>query len=346
LAAQDWMDKDFYATLGVAKDADQTAIKKAYRKLARKYHPDQNPGDSSAEEKFKEIGEAYSVLSDKEQKEQYDQIRAYAGGMPRFRSGSSGAGGATGFEDIFGSMFSNGFPSTTRTRPSAAYANDSYEDIMRDFGDLGGGIFGSQPGRNFGGSAYGTRTRYAQPQKGRDINATIDLSFNEAVNGITEKLTVNGKDVTTRIPAGVNDGQKLRLRGKGHPGTNGGEDGDLVLALRVAKHPVFSLDGRNIRITVPVTFPEAANGAQIDVPTVGGGTVKVRVPAGTPSGRVLRVKGKGAQSPKGAGDLLVKVEVQVPKNLNDKAKAALKEYEAAVGTEDVRAQVRADAARV
>lgn len=345
MAAQDWMEKDFYATLGVAKDADDTAIKKAYRKLARKHHPDQNPGDPKAEERFKEIGEAYSVLSDKKQRTEYDQIRAYAGGMPRFQAGSGGPG-ASGFEDIFGSMFSNGFPSSTstRSRPSAAYANDSYEDIMRDFGGYSD-IFGSQPGRNYGGSSYGTRSRFASPQKGRDINATIDLSFREAVSGITEKLTVNGKEITTRIPAGVNDGAKVRLRGKGHPGSAGGEDGDLVLSLRVAKHPVFSLDGRNIRVVVPITFPEAAQGAEIEVPTVTGPPVKVRVPAGTPNGRVLRVKGKGAQTSKGAGDLLVKVEVQVPKNLNDKAKAALADYAAAVGSQDVRADLRAEAAR-
>jgi molecular chaperone DnaJ len=343
LAAQDWMDKDFYATLGVAKDADDAAIKKAYRKLARKYHPDQNPDDKSAEAKFKDIGEAYSVISDKKQRAEYDQIRAYAGGMPRFQAAPGG--GSSGFEDIFGSMFTNGYPTTsTRSRPSARYANDSYEDIMRDFGDFDS-VFGSQPGRNFGGGSYGTRTRFASPKKGADITATVDLSFREAVEGITEKLQVNGNEITTRIPAGVNDGQKVRLRGKGRPGTNGGDAGDLVLSLRVAKHPVFSLDGRNIRVTVPVTFPEAANGAEIEVPTPVGGPVKVRIPAGTPSGRVLRVKGKGAQATKGAGDLLVKVEVQVPKNLNDKAKEALNAYAAAVGDTDVRANLVADAAR-
>ncbi|MFH5821689.1 DnaJ C-terminal domain-containing protein [Georgenia sp. AZ-5] len=312
MTGQDWLEKDFYATLGVAKDADADAIKKAYRKLARKYHPDQNPGDTAAEERFKSVGEAYAVLSDPEQRKQYDALRAMAGGGARFSAGS-GAGGTGGFEDLFGGMFGQGAPGGTRVRYSTQGPTSTgaggFEDILSGM---------------FGGGTFGSRRR---PQRGADIAATTRLPFRQAVTGSTVQLTVDGRTVTTRIPPGVQDGQKIRIRGKGMPGANGGEPGDLIVTVHVEPHPVFSLDGKNLRITVPITFDEAALGATIDVPTLDGRTVKVKIPAGTPSGRTLRVRRKGLDLPMAPdGDLLVTVNVVVPNRLSSAAKAAVKAF--------------------
>lgn len=261
MSGQDWLEKDYYAALGVPKDADQAAIKKAYRKLARQMHPDHNPGDSSAEARFKEVGEAYSVLSDPEQRQQYDQLRAMAGG----------------------------------------------------------------------------------PRQGADLEAVTTLPFRQATEGSTVSLSVEGRTVNARIPPGVHDGQKIRLRGKGRPGANGGPAGDLVVTVRVTPHPVFTLDGNNLRETVPVSFDEAALGAQIEVPTLDGGTVRLKVPAGTPSGRTLRVKGRGITTSKGTGDLLVTVLVVVPQKLTGAARDAVEAFGVATAGEDVRADLRAQA---
>ncbi len=329
MTGQDWMEKDFYAALGVPKDADEAAIKKAYRKLARQYHPDQNQGDAKAEAKFKEIGEAYAVLSDGEQRKQYDAIRAMAGGGARFTPG--GTGGA-GFEDIFGSMFGGGAPGGARPQFQTGGAG-GFEDILGQMFGGGGGGFGRR------------RAGFRAPERGADLAAETTLPFRTAVEGATVELTVDGKKVTTRIPAGVNDGQKLRIRGKGRPGSDGGDAGDLVITVHVGEHPVFSLAGRDLKATVPVTFAEAALGAQIDVPTLSGEHVRVKVPAGTPSGRVLRVKGRGITTSKGTGDLLVTVQVMVPQKLSRKAKQALEEFAAANDGEDVRADLTARAAQ-
>ena len=330
MTGQDWIEKDFYAALGVPKNADDAAIKKAYRKLARQYHPDQNAGDSKAEAKFKEVGEAYAVLSDKEQRQQYDAIRALGGGGARFQAG--GPGGA-GFEDIFGGMFggpgSTQFGGASHTRAGGA---GGFEDILS--GMFGGG------GMGFGGAG---RTRR---QRGADLEAATTLEFRTATEGATVELGVDGKKVTTRIPAGVNDGQKLRIRGKGRPGMGGGEDGDLVLTVHVKPHPVFSLSGRDLKLTVPITFVEAALGAQVEVPTLTGEPVTVKVPAGTPSGRVLRVKGRGVVTPKGTGDLLVNCQVAVPQKLSRAAKQALEAFAAeADSAADVRADLLTQAAQ-
>jgi molecular chaperone DnaJ len=332
MTGQDWFEKDFYATLGVPKNADAAAIKKAYRKLARTLHPDQNPGDDSAEARFKEVGEAYAVLSDVEQRKQYDAIRAMAGGGARFSAGSGG-GGAAGFEDLFGGLFSGGAAggpggAGPRVRYSGAGAGG--------FDDLLGGIFGG------GGSGF----RAARgPQRGQDIDATTTLPFRQAVEGSTVSLVVEGRTVTARIPPGVRDAQRIRLRGKGRPGEVGAPAGDLVIAVHVEPHPVYSLDGRDLRITVPVTFAEATLGAKIDVPTLDGGTVRVKVPPGTPSGRTLRVRGRGVTSGSTTGDLLVTVQVVVPQRLTDEARAAVEAFDAATVDGDVRADLRARAAQ-
>lgn len=304
MASQDWFNKDFYAALGVPKDADDATIKKAYRTLARKLHPDANPGDATAEAKFKDVGEAYAVLSDKEQRQQYDAVRAMGGGA-RFQPGGAG------FEDAFSGMFGRGARRTAGAPPG-------FEDLL-------GNLFG-------GGFSMG-------PQPGGDLAAATEVSFREAAEGATVRLSVGGTKVSTRLPVGVRDGQKIRLRGKGQPSPNGGPPGDLVLTVHVAKHPVFTADGANLRVRVPVTFMEAALGAQIQVPTLDGGTVRVKVPAGTASGTTLRVKGRGLAAKKGAGDLLATVEIRVPAKLSSKAKDALAAVADELGDDTVRADL-------
>lgn len=336
MTGQDWFEKDFYATLGVPKNADAAAIKKAYRKLARELHPDHNPDDPVAEARFKEVGEAYAVLSDAEQRKQYDAIRAMAGGGARFAAGPGGAG-AAGFEDLFGGLFGGGAPGAggPRVRYQTTGGGGGFEDIL-------GGLFGAGGGAGF----RGTRG----PQRGQDIEASTTLPFRHAVDGSTVTLSVEGRRVTARIPAGVRDGQRIRLRGKGRPGESGGPAGDLVIAVRVEPHPVFALDGRDLRMTVPVTFAEAALGADVDVPTLDGSTVRVKVPAGTPSGRTLRVRGRGVKGGGGSdghpdGDLLVTVQVAVPQRLSAQARDAVRAFDEATKDGDVRADLRAKAAQ-
>jgi molecular chaperone DnaJ len=338
MTGQDWFEKDFYATLGVPKNADAAAIKKAYRKLARTLHPDQNPGDDSAEARFKEVGEAYAVLSDVEQRKQYDAIRAMAGGGARFSAGSGG-GGAAGFEDLFGGLFSGaGGPGSPGGAGGAGPRVRYSSSGAGGFDDILGGIFGG------GGGGGGFRAARGPP-RGQDIEATTTLPFRQAVEGSTVSLAVEGRTVTARIPPGVRDAQRIRLRGKGRPGEAGAPAGDLVIAVHVEPHPVYSLDGRDLRITVPVTFAEATLGATIDVPTLDGRTVRVKVPPGTPSGRTLRVRGRGVTSGSVTGDLLVSVQVVVPQRLTDEARAAVEAFDAATADGDVRADLRVRAAQ-
>ena len=201
-------------------------------------------------------------------------------------------------------------------------------------GDILGGLFGG------GGGGFGQQRG---PRPGADLSAVTTLPFRQAAEGSTITLNVEGRSVTTRIPAGVRDGQKIRLRGKGRPGDPGAPAGDLEITVRVTPHPVFTLEGTNLRVTVPVAFDEAALGAQIDVPTLDGGTVRVKVPEGTPSGRTLRVKGKGVTTSKGAGDLLVTVQVVVPQRLTPAAREAVQAFGIATSGEDVRADLLARA---
>ena len=290
MANQDWFDKDFYKILGVAKGVSDAELKKVYRKLARQFHPDSNPGDAKAEAKFKEISEAYSVLSDAEQRKEYDAVRAMGGGA-RF---TGGAGPNAGFP--------GGFPGG---------AGGGFEDV---FSNLFGGGRGGNP---FGGS-FG-------PQPGADLTMTTTLNFIDGVRGTSIKVNIGGKETSVNIPAGVSDGQKIKLRGKGQASPNGGPAGDLIMSCTVKPHPVFTRDGDNIRVIVPVTFSEAVLGATILVPTLGGEPVKLKVAAGTPNGRVLRVKGRGVETAKHTGDLL--------------AKKALEQFESELPDEDPRADI-------
>ena len=315
MASQDWFDKDFYAVLGVKKDVSDADLKKTYRKLARQFHPDSNAGDAKAEARFKEISEAYSVLSDKELRTEYDQVRAMGSGA-RFTSGGGANGG---FEDVFGGLFNQG---ARGGRQSAGF-----EDLL-------GGMFG---GRGGFGTSSGGYQGFGGPTRGADITANTTLDFMTAIRGETVSLQMqSGRETKVKIPAGVADGQKIKLKGKGNPSPDGGEPGDLVITVSVRTHPIFERDGLNLRVDVPVTFPEAALGATIEVPTLEGSPVKLRVAAGTPSGRVLRVKGRGVTTPKGTGDLLATVVVAVPSHLTPAAKEALEAFAAAMPDENPR----------
>ncbi len=335
MASQDWFEKDFYAILGVPQDADQAEIKKAYRRLARKHHPDQNAGDASAEQRFKEVGEAHSVLADPKQREEYDAIRQMARGGARFTAGGPGGGGGGGFEDVFSAFGGGGGQRvrfSTSGGPGGGYAGGAAD---ADINDLLSQMFGGG-GSPSGGGFGATRG----PRPGQDVQARTSLSFRDAVEGATVTLTTaDGKRVTTRIPAGVRDGQRIRLRGKGAHGDPGAARGDLILTVSVEHHPVFGRDGNNLTVEVPVTFSEAALGATVPVPTLDGGTVKVRVAPGTPSGRVLRVKGRGVKTKQGHGDLLAKVVVVVPQRLSDDARAAVETLRADEDGQDPRADL-------
>lgn len=282
MAQRDWAEKDYYAILGVGKDASKEDIKRAYRKLAQKHHPDANPDDKQAEARFKEISEAQAILSNDEKRSEYDQIRAFveAGGdrVYGFRPGGGG-GVRVNIGDIFG---------------------EGFEDL------------------------FGFRGSRQAPLRGADFESSVALPFDEAIHGATISLS-NGTRV--RVPPGVQDGARIRVAGKGQPAPPGGEPGDLYVRVSVNPHPIFTRDkSGDLRVVLPVTFPEAALGSQIEVPALDG-SVKVKIPAGTQSGRVLRVRGRGAPRQAGSpGDLLVEVRVEVPKKLSRKEKEALEAF--------------------
>jgi molecular chaperone DnaJ len=340
MASQDWFEKDFYAILGVPADADAAAIKKAYRKLARTLHPDKNPGDKAAEKRFKEIGEAYAVLSNPDERKQYDAIRSMSRGGARFTSGGPG-GASSGFEDVFSNLFAGGGEGrNVRFSTGGGGGQPNLEDLL-------GGMFGQQGGAYGGGpgqQGYGDYGATAGPRRGADVEARTTLAFRDAVEGSTVTLsTANGSRITARIPSGVKDGQKIRLRGKGNPGDQGSPAGDLMLTVQVAPHPVFGRDGDNLTVDLPVTFAEAALGATVSVPTLSGDPVKVRIGAGTPNGRVLRVKGRGIAAKDHTGDLMAKVSVAIPQRLSDKAREAVEVLRTEEGDADPRADLFAKA---
>jgi molecular chaperone DnaJ len=381
--SRDLLEKDLYKVLGVPKDATEAEIKKAYRKLAREFHPDANKGDAKAEERFKEISEANDVLSDSKRRKEYDEARTLFGnGGPR--------GGPGGFNFDLGDLFGGAQTGSGGTAGGGGFGGG--------LGDVFGGLF------NRGGAT--TRT---QPRRGQDIESEVTLSFTEAVDGATVPLRMssqapcktcsgtgdrNGtprvcptcvgtgqvsrgggggfsltdpcvdckgrgliaqdpcevckgsgrarssRTMQVRIPAGVTDGQRIRLRAKGAPGERGGPAGDLFVVVHVGDHPVFGRKGDNLTVTVPVSFAEAALGGEIRVPTLGGPPVTLRLPAGTPNGRTLRARGKGAVRKDGSrGDLLVTVEIAVPPAVEGKALDALEAYREATADFDPRAEL-------
>ena len=325
MSGEDWLQKDFYKVLGVSKDADEATIKKAYRKLARTWHPDQNKGNPEAEERFKEIGEAYTVLSNPEQRQQYDAIRAMGAGGFR---GGAGGGGASGvnFEDIFGA-FGGGNGGNVRFSTSGSGAGFNLDDILGAFGGFGGG------------SSRGSSPYQQAPQKGEDLHASTRITLKQSLSGVNIKLAVSGKPMTVKVPKGIKDGQSVRLRGKGKASINGGSAGDLIVTIHVEEDPVYSREGNDLRMTLPVTFAEATLGAKVEVPLIDGSTVTVKVPAGSDSGRTLRLKGRGVATKKGTGDLLATISVVVPKDLTPEQLDSIKSLADSLDQSDPRAEV-------
>ena len=329
MGEQDWLTKDFYKVLGVDKGADKKTITKAYRKLARAYHPDQNPGDAAAEAKFKEIGEAYAILSNDEDRKRYDAIRAMGGGGARFAAGSSG-----GFEDLFGAFNAR----------AAGYGGGGarFQTGGADLDDLLSGLFGGGgaqgSGAQFGAGAFGAHGGQGrgpqsrpQPTKGGNRKANLAISFRQAIEGATLSIKVAGKTIKVRIPAGIKDGQKIRLAGHGKPGAHGGPAGDLEVLVAVKPHPVFSREDDDVVVTVPVSFAEAALGAKVDVPMLDGSARSVKIPAGSDADTAIRLKGKGCALKKGPGDLLVRVRIDVPTDLTREQKRAVEGLAEALG---------------
>ena len=334
MASENWLSEDFYKTLGVKEDASESDIKKAYRKLSRKYHPDLNPGNETAEKKFKEVSEAYDVLSDKKQREEYDQIRKYgAAGFANggFGGGAGGFGGTGGFggfngqnvhfttsgaeginiEDLLGGLFGGGAGGSRRT---AGFTSADFGDAT-GFGGAQG--FGGRQQRAPQDNNLSTSTRITLPQSYTGTKATVFLP--------------DGTSTEARIPAGVKDGQKVRVRGKGRPGTGG----DLIVTVRVSDDPHYSREGNNLVLRAPVTLEEAVNGGVLEVPVPGGKTVKLRLTPGS-VGRKLRAKGRGFTTKSGTGDLLVIPEVHLPQNLSDEAKEAFEKFIALAPQENPR----------
>jgi molecular chaperone DnaJ len=295
MAAKDLYEKDFYKTLGASKNDDQATIKSKYRALVKDLHPDTQHGDAAKEEKFKAVSEAYEILSDAKKRAEYDEARSLFE-RGGFRAPTGGQGGD------FSDMFGGGNP----------------QDIFANL---------------FGGGRRG-------PRKGQDLQTEATISFRESVFGTTLDLRLStdrgqAQNISARVPTGVNDGAKIRVKGKGAAGEAG--PGDLFILLHVKPHPIFSRKGENLTITLPVTFVEAAIGADIKVPTITGDDVTVRIAPGTTNGRTLRVKGRGITKGSTTGDLLVTVEVQVPQRVDGKALEALKKFAEETASEDVRA---------
>ncbi|MDQ6803162.1 MAG: J domain-containing protein [Acidobacteriota bacterium] len=281
-------EKDYYEILGVKKTATEEEIKKSYRTLAKKYHPDKNKGNKEAENKFKEMSEAYAVLSDKEKRDQYDRL-----GREAFSFGGAG-GGQNPFAGFDFSQF-GGARARTGRRSSGGPAG--FTDIFSDLFGSGGGIEFEET-----------------PSRGQDINAELTIGFREAVTGATMDLTVNGNHIKVKIPEGVANGQTIRLRGKGGPGGRGSPPGDLNVLVHVTPHPFFERRGDDIHINLPVTVGEAIRGAEVEVPTIRG-DVRAKIPAHTPAGRTFRLTGKGVKKKAGGyGDEYYRVEIHVPRD--------------------------------
>src|SRR5580693_1584398 len=374
MSTKDYLEKDFYKTLGVPKSAKSADIKKAYRELARKYHPDANKGDASAEERFKEITEAYNVLSDEKQRKEYDDARSMFGGGFRVPTGNRpGTGnapfdlgdifGGEGLGDVIGGIFRGGRGGTAQTR--ARRGADVETETTLPFGDS---IDGATVSLRLTGEGpcpvcHGTGAKAGTvPKVCPDCHGTGQQSRNLGGFGLSEPCktcrgrglvvedpcpsctgsgrAMSSRTIQARIPAGVADGQRIRIPGKGVPGEHGGKPGDLYVRVHVTPHAVFGRTGDNLTVTVPVTMPELALGAEIKVPTHRGAAVTVRVPPGTPNGQVFRVAGRGVRRKDGTlGALLASVEVVVPQDLNKKARSALEDLRIATSEADPREEL-------
>ncbi|GLZ56692.1 molecular chaperone DnaJ [Micromonospora sp. M51] len=373
MSSKDWIEKDFYAVLGVDKAASADDIKKAYRKVARESHPDHNPGDPKAEERFKAASEAYNVLSDSGRRREYDEMRSLfgsgafrrnargggqPGGMPFDVSDMFGGGGGgdrrfggAGFQDLFSSIFSGGQAGGQAAPRGPARGRDVETEVALDFGDAVRGVTlpltlrapgvcdtchgnGAKPGTQpqtcpvCHGAGVTTRNQgsfsFSEPCRNcQGVGTVVEEKCPEChgSGGVTKTRTMN-----VRFPAGVADGQRIRLAGRGEPGERGGPAGDLFVHVKVRPDELFGRTGDDLTLTVPVTFAEAVLGTDLRVPTLDG-AVTLRVPPGTPSGRVLRARGKGVVRRDGqAGDLLVTLDVVVPARLSDEARTALESF--------------------
>ena len=370
----DWAQKDFYQVLGVKKDASADEIKKAYRKLARANHPDSNPGDAAKHDRFKEVAEAYDVIGDADKRKKYDEMRSVYASGGGFRGGGGGAGfnledllrdraSGGGFGDMFGDLFGGGRRQQAR-RPVKGPDLDTSATI--GFTDAIDGVTVSLrltsdaacPDCQGTGGKPGTKPHICPECEGAgfvvsSVGGAFSMNETCPVCGgrqlVYDELcpTCHGsgrgtsaRTIQARIPAGVKDGQRIRLRGKGGAGDNGGPAGDLYVTVRVASHPIFGRKGDNMTIDVPISFDEAALGAEVKVPTLGGAPVTLKVPAGTPNGRTFRIRGKGARKSDGTrGDLLATVEVQVPAKLDPAAREAIEAYRAATTGTALRANL-------
>ncbi len=311
--------RDYYAVLGVKKGAPDGEIKKAYRKLAMQYHPDRNQGDKAAEEKFKEVSEAYAVLSDKQKRQEYDAV-GYTGFHKRYTQedifkgfdvGDLFKDFGGGSEDIFSTLFSGGRGSSQRV---------NFKDFFNPYG---------QPGT--GGFQRGGRERYAAPQKGADLIYDLSVTLEEVSSGTSKHVAFRKEDgtlakVNVKIPAGISAGKKLRIPGRGQQGVAGGPTGDLYIRIAVDNHPLFKREGSDLYVDKEVQFTQAALGSTIEVATFDG-VRKVRVPSGTQSHSKIRLKGHGLPhfTGKGKGDLYVRVIVKIPAKLDKKQRALLEE---------------------
>ena len=374
MSTKDYLEKDYYKVLGVSKDAKPEEIKKAFRKLARQYHPDQNKTNADAEAKFKEISEANSILSDPAKRKEYDEARSlFGGGGFRFPGAGQGGpsvedlfrgAGDSGIGDLFGNLF-GGATTSRRTSRGPRRGADIEGEVTIDFASaLAGSTVTMQttsdaacPTCHGTGARPGSQPRVCPVCQG----SGMQTSTSGGVFAVTEPCrecrgrgmivddpcaTCQGsgrgqstRTMQVRIPAGVTDGQRIRIKGKGGAGENSGASGDLYVLVHVRPHKLFGRKGDHLTVTVPVTFAEAALGAEISVPTLDDGPVRLKVPAGTPNGRTFRVRGRGVKGGATDGDLLVTVEVEVPTHLSDEAKAALADYQEKAGGGDPRAHL-------
>ncbi len=372
MSSKDWLEKDFYAVLGISKSASQDDIKKSYRKLARELHPDRNPGNRDSEERFKAVSEAYDVLSDERKRREYDEMRSLfgAGAFRRsaradqqyspfdlndlFSSGGPPQGdqrfGGAGFTDLFGTIFGGG-AGRAGGRRGPQRGRDVEAEVTLDFADAVHGATlpitlrapgvcetchgdGAKPGTqprtcpvcHGSGMVTSQQGHFAMTDPCREcqgVGTVVDEKCPECrgTGGVTKTRTLN-----VRIPPGVSDGQRIRLAGRGEPGERGGQAGDLHLLVKVRGDATFGRDGDDLTLTVPISYAEAVFGTDLRVPTLDG-AVTLRVTPGTPSGRTLRVRGRGVpRRDGGLGDLLVVIEVDVPANLSPEARKALEDY--------------------
>ena len=377
MSAKDYYEKDFYSALGVSKTATAAEIKKAYRKLARDHHPDNNPGNKQAEEKFKAVSEAYDVLSDDAKRKEYDEARQLvgSGGFRGFggqqsgggsgafdindllRNGGAGSSGGGGLGDLFGGLFNRNAGSARAAR--AKRGSDVETEVRISFPESVFGVTlplrlaerstcptclgtGAKPGTSphtcpvCNGTGLTTRNQgsFAFSEPCTNCRGSGSIIDDPCPTCHGERTVVQSRTLSTRIPPGVSDGQRIRLAGKGEPGSAGGPAGDLFVVVHVSPHELFGRNGDNLTLSVPVTFPELVLGTTLTVPTLTG-AVRLRVSPGTASGRKLRVKGAGVKRKDVVGDLIVTVEVAVPQRLSPQGQQALEAF-AAAAPEDPR----------